>query len=163
MRRELIPKELLKGRGSVGKFIKGGIYLTEEDEFTNKYWLVKPEFGFPFFFFSARYDGYFNGRMGSSKEVWDRVKRRRAEYRDLVFWGTSKESFIFEDSEGKKYAIDKEFCRWLLRIVPDMRLKGVDERRPVLILSGRKVAGLVMCRVYDREVDVQKYDGRGQK
>ena len=142
--------KILKPKAVITKFNKTGDsnLITKQGEYTNKYWLLKPEF------IPAKLKERMDKNITSladkpdSKQIWDRAKKGELMTipKDVYGYGDFGQGpvYLFKLKNGKKIGLNKAYYDYLKKNIKDFNLKTRGIENPAIIYSGKKEVGMLM-------------------
>jgi len=123
-----------------------GVFLTQAGEYSNGHWLLRPEFVPK----SIKKPSKWKEKRNSAS-LW---KKYLVNLQGVVFDKTYDRmgAVRLKTESGQPVLIDKKYHDWLAVIIPDFGLKAQrkkPEKKPLIIFSGDKVAGMIMPWILD--------------
>jgi len=124
--------------------------ISESGEYTNAFWLLKPEF-IPEKL-KTRMTPLLDGQKPETKEIWNNAKEGSPKpVSDIVGYVEKPESYILKTAKGENIHVNKFYYDYLKKNIPDFSLKATEPKKPIIIYSGNKEAGLLMPMIIDEK------------
>jgi len=122
------------------------VFLTYSKNYTNHHWILKPEYVTKTLKKRFQTTGGVNETtLLDDTKLFDGKGYTQAKYvHSLEPNGIIPQVAIFKNIAGIEIAYDEKYIAWLQKNIPDFGLKTRKDLELAFIMSGNKVAGLIM-------------------
>ena len=136
----------LKPKAYLSKFLstKDRKILTKQGDYSNAFWLLKPEYVVGKL--KEKMQGAEKTNLDSAS-VWSTARNGAKPVGDVFGWtvaGNNKIVYVLKTADGKNIAVEKAYYDYLKKNIPYFRLEASGVDKPLIIYSGKKEAGLLM-------------------
>ena len=129
-------------KGMISDYDYNQVFITKDGYYSNGHWILKPEYVTKLLKRRIQTIGGAQERDVNSEFLFEDHGHKEIVYdrsEDVI--GIITAIYKAEDFE---IGFNEEYIAWLEKNIPDFGLKAYEPKKPALIMSGDKIAGVIM-------------------